>query len=43
MGESFKTPGLDTPNPSIPSPLASLDFLKSWFENHTACVKWTNI
>ena len=25
--------GLETPNPTIPSPLASLEVMKNWFEN----------
>ena len=35
-GESSKSPGFETPNLTTPSPLASLEFPKNWFENHTA-------
>ena len=38
--ESSKSPRQETPTPSIPSPLASLEVPKSWFENHTAFGRW---
>ena len=39
-GKSSKCPGLETPNPSIPSPLTAVEVPKSWFENHMAFEKW---
>jgi predicted component of type VI protein secretion system len=42
-GESLKSLGLKTPNSTIPSPLAFLEVLKNWFENHTDFSQWIDI
>ena len=42
-GESPKIPGSETLNSSISSPLAVVEVLKSWFENHMAFGKWIDV
>ena len=37
-----RSPGLETPAPSIPSPL-TFEVPKTWFENHTTFGKWINV
>ena len=39
-GETSRTPIQDTPTPTIPSPLNSLEVPKRWFKNHTAFGHW---
>ena len=42
-GESSKTPGFETLNLSIPSPLTTVEVPKSWFENHMAFGKCIDV
>ena len=39
-GETSRSPIQETPTPSIPSPLTSLEVPKHWFENHIAFGRW---